>query len=377
MENMGDKRSMKGTDRSSSVEDGTTLWDRGSPDAWYQNSENLPQNMWSAFWSERKHFRQWWRRSLPANIWKDVTLYIAIYYIIYFSLKYGFRDKDDGVWSYNRGEFENIVNYFRDNISLLSRDLTFLLGFYVSRIVARWWQQFSALPSPDILTAYCHALVDLSSESGVQWARRFMRYALLAYVLCLRRFSEALEEQFPDSEALFSAGLATRKELQLLESEADLGRVWHVPISWAMIMIRRAKEAGVEVAEKKEMINTLSKFQLGLEKIDSYQHGQLPPLYRQVVKFAVYSYFAVALFSEQEVTNIPHIGVPIFLILKFIFFFGWLEVAKAIDDPWDGNDHEDFKIRELVSRHFWAVGRSLCQEQIQPITLEPVCPIHV
>ena len=37
------------------------------------------------------------------------------------------------------------------------------------------WQQFSALPSPDILMAYCHALVDLSSENGVQWARRFMR----------------------------------------------------------------------------------------------------------------------------------------------------------------------------------------------------------
>ena len=37
------------------------------------------------------------------------------------------------------------------------------------------WQQFSALPSPDILTAYCHALVDLSSEPGVQWARSFMR----------------------------------------------------------------------------------------------------------------------------------------------------------------------------------------------------------
>ena len=68
----------------------------------------------------------------------------------------------------------------------------------------------------------------------------------------------------------------------------------------------------------------------------------------QVVKFAVYSYFAVALFSEQEVTNIPHIGFPIFLILKFIFFFGWLEVAKAIDDPWDGNDHEDFKASKLT-----------------------------
>jgi len=333
--------------------------------------------MWSALWPERRHFRQWWRRSLPANIWKDLLIYIAAYYIIYFSLKYGFGDEDDSVWNYDRGQLDAIITYFRDNISLLSRDLTFLLGFYVSRIVARWWQQFSALPSPDILTAYCHALVDLSSEAGIEWATRFMRYALLAYVLCLRRFSEALQEQFPDSEAIFRTGLATREELQLLEAEADLGRVWHVPISWAMIMIRRAKEVGVEVAEKKEMINTLSKFQLGLERVDSYHHGQLPPLYRQVVKSALYSYFAVALFSEQEVTNIPHIWVPIFLILKFIFFFGWLEVAKAIDDPWDGNDHEDFKVRELVSRHFWSVGRSLCQEKVQPITLEPVCPIHV
>ena len=41
-----------------------------------------------------------------------------MHHIISAVLRYGFRDKDDGVWSYNRGEFENIVNYFRDNISL-------------------------------------------------------------------------------------------------------------------------------------------------------------------------------------------------------------------------------------------------------------------
>ena len=102
------------------------------------------------------------------------------------------------------------------------------------------------------------------------------------------------------------SGLATRRELQLLEGEADLGKVWHVPISWSMIMIRRwafyedssspllryilyltfdhlsrAKEASVEVAEKKELIGTLAKFQMALEKIDSYHHVVLPPLYRQ------------------------------------------------------------------------------------------------
>ena len=102
------------------------------------------------------------------------------------------------------------------------------------------------------------------------------------------------------------SGLATRRELQLLEGEADLGKVWHVPISWSMIMIRRwafnedssppslphstfdhlsrAKEASVEVAEKKELIGTLAKFQMALEKIDSYHHVVLPPFYRQEEK---------------------------------------------------------------------------------------------
>ena len=43
------------------------------------------------------------------------------YHIIFAVLSYGFGDEDDGAWSYNRGEFENVVNYFKDNISLLSR----------------------------------------------------------------------------------------------------------------------------------------------------------------------------------------------------------------------------------------------------------------
>ena len=82
-------------------------------------------------------------------------------------------------------------------------------------------------------------------RSSQKIPQRMLRYALLAYVLCLRRFSEALQEQFPDSEAIFRTGLATREELQLLEVEAELGRVWHVPISWAMIMIRRFSTSSI------------------------------------------------------------------------------------------------------------------------------------
>ena len=60
--------------------------------------------------------------------------------------------------------------------------------------------------------------------------------------------------------------------------------------------ISRAKEASVEVAEKKELIGTLAKFQAALEKIDSYHHVILPPLYRQVL-------FALSKFSLLPISD--------------------------------------------------------------------------
>ena len=125
---------------------GTTLWDRGSPDAWYQNSENLPQNMWSAFWVSKSpcldlslrrrgniscnggvgHSRRIFGRMslstlLPTTSSSSVSSEFQYFHIIYTFVRYGFGDENDGVWSFNREEFESVVNYFNDNISLLSR----------------------------------------------------------------------------------------------------------------------------------------------------------------------------------------------------------------------------------------------------------------
>jgi len=56
----------------------------------------------------------------------------------------------------------------------------------------------------------------------------------------------------------------------------------------------------------------------------------------------------------------PYTFVPIFLILKFVFFVGWLEVAESIENPF-GNDDDDFQIPELISRHVWAISRNFNQ----------------
>merc|ERR1711862_706044 len=125
-------------------------------------------------------------------------------------------------------------------------------------------------------------------------------------------------------------------------------------------MVRSSKEHKFVPCDQKILIDNLAKFQVSLEKVDGFDHIILPPLYRQVIRFAVGAYFVLSLIGSQGLDEDPYTVFPIFLILKFIFFFGWLEVAEAIENPF-GNDCDDFQVCELVSRHLWAIGKNIGQ----------------
>ena len=152
--------------------------------------------------------------------------------------------------------------YFDKNLSPMAKEMTFLLGFYVSNVAQRWWEQYKSLPWPDTLVAVNHALVDFNHEEGMRFCQTIMRYCMLSYILCgeyeysgqldndcsyyfytVRRLSKALQQMFPDNEALIKAKVATEDELTILESnvglKGDLGRVWWIPLSWCMTMIKR------------------------------------------------------------------------------------------------------------------------------------------
>ena len=83
-----------------------------------------------------------------------------------------------------RKEFEKIVDYFDENLSPMAKEMTFLLGFYVSNVVKRWWEQYKSLPWPDTLVAISHALVDFNHEDGMKFCQTIMRYSMLSYILC-------------------------------------------------------------------------------------------------------------------------------------------------------------------------------------------------
>ena len=167
-----------------------------------------------------------------AHIGLELVLYLVIYYIIHAIHQLVLDDEA-------KEEFDEVVKYFDKNLNSMGKEMTFLLGFYVSNIVKRWWDQYKQLPWPDTLVAISHALVDFKTEKSMDFCQTILRYCMLSYILCIRRLSKALRIMFPDNRSLIQANVATKRELKLIESKGDLGRVWWIPLSWCMTMIKR------------------------------------------------------------------------------------------------------------------------------------------
>lgn len=81
-----------------------------------------------------------WRGSLYKLIYRELLLFLSLFAII--STVYR-----NFLTSADKKKFEKIVIYCDTFISLIP--LSFILGFYVTYVAARWWQQYMAIPWPD------------------------------------------------------------------------------------------------------------------------------------------------------------------------------------------------------------------------------------
>jgi hypothetical protein len=79
-------------------------------------------------------------------------------------------------------------------------------------------------------------------------------------------------------------------------------------------------------------------------------------VYTQVVCIATYTYFLINLMSNQHIGKLDS-GfmilsdlVPVFTILQFIFYMGWLKVAEALMNPF-GEDDDDFDVNSMIDRN--------------------------
>ena len=101
------------------------------------------------------------------------------------------------------------------NKNLKSVPLTFMLGFYVSLIVSRWWKQYELLPWPDSFGMMVTGLYNTGGDKkGRMMRRNIIRYITLSYCIALRTVSFRLKKRFPTMEHLVDVGIMREDELE-------------------------------------------------------------------------------------------------------------------------------------------------------------------
>lgn len=96
-----------------------------------------------------------------------MLIYLALYYTV-FAIGTFQMNKDD------HKKLKALAKYFKDYSDAVP--LSFILGFFVTTVVTRWWNQFSSIPWPYGMAVYVSSNITGYDEVGRAMRRTIMRY---------------------------------------------------------------------------------------------------------------------------------------------------------------------------------------------------------
>ncbi|KAJ3658363.1 hypothetical protein Zmor_010106 [Zophobas morio] len=290
-----------------------------------------------------------WRGSIYKLVYWELVFFLVIYYllnIVYRCL----LDKTGKEW------FEDIVKYCNASTNYIP--LSFVLGFYVSIVMARWWNQYLSIPFPDALAVYVSATIHGHDERGRVMRRTIMRYVCLCVTMLFTNISPKVKKRFPNLDHFVKAGLMEESEkrvIQELNQQFPAYSKHWLPLVWASSIITRARKEGRirDDFAVKTILDEINKFRGKCGILITYDRISIPLVYTQVVTLAVYTYFLTALLGRQNVEGhgyVIDLYFPIFTLLQFFFYMGWLKVAETLINPF-GDDDDDFELNWMVDRN--------------------------
>lgn len=89
-----------------------------------------------------------WRGSIYKLVWLDLTCFLLLYYILNITYRLALDE-------YQKKIFEDIAQYCATYSNLIP--LSFVLGFYVTIVMTRWWNQYTSIPWPDPIAVFVSA----------------------------------------------------------------------------------------------------------------------------------------------------------------------------------------------------------------------------
>ncbi|KAL4717580.1 hypothetical protein ACJJTC_000729 [Scirpophaga incertulas] len=297
-----------------------------------------------------------WRGSVYKLVWRELLAYLTLYYTINLLYRFALSEEHQRI-------FERVRQYFGAQSE--SIPMSFVLGFYVSLVVKRWWEQYKLLPWPDTLALFISAGIPGADETGRLMRRNIVRYMILAYVITLQRVSLRVKRRFPTWQHVVDSGLmleSERKVFEKMDGKSPMSKYW-MPLVWATNIINRARKDGLIASDHivQTLLVELSDIRRRLGALIGYDTVCVPLVYTQVVTLALYTYFVAALMGRQLVPAAPgstskyepDVYFPLFTALQFCFYVGWLKVAEVLINPF-GEDDDDIELNWLIDRHIKA-----------------------
>ncbi|KAM4748475.1 bestrophin-2a [Rhinophrynus dorsalis] len=292
-----------------------------------------------------------WRGSIYKLLYKEFLVFFLMYLSLSITYRF-FLSNDQKLY------FEKVAIYCNNYANLIP--VSFVLGFYVTLIVNRWWNQYLSMPFPDPLMCAISGYVHGADEKGRLYRRTLMRYCSLSGLLILRSVSTAVFKRFPTIDHVVEAGFMTRHERKKFENLRSSYNKYWVPCVWFCNLAAQARSEGVVRDDHgfKMLIEELNTFRGKCGMLFHYDWISVPLVYTQVVTIAVYSFFLTCLIGRQFLD--PSRGyagheldlyVPVFTLLQFFFYAGWLKVAEQLINPF-GDDDDDFETNFLIDRNF-------------------------
>ncbi|KAL1130867.1 hypothetical protein AAG570_012108 [Ranatra chinensis] len=188
--------------------------------------------------------------------------------------------------------------------------MSFVLGFYVTLVVKRWWEQYRLLPWPDTLALFVSAAIPGVDERGRLMRRNIVRYAVLAYVITLKHVSVRVKKRFPTLQHIVDAGImmeSERKIVEMMDQRSPMAKYW-MPLVWATNIINRARKETLITSDHvvQTLLMELSDHRRRLGSIISYDTVCVPLVYTQVKK------------KNISPSNLPHCYVFTYLLTFFL-----------------------------------------------------------
>ncbi|KAI6063958.1 Bestrophin-like protein [Aix galericulata] len=301
-----------------------------------------------------------WKGSIYKLLYKELVVFVVLYALLSVVYRRLLTEEQKRLYA-------KVAQYCNRSTDLIP--ISFVLGFYVTLIVNRWWAQYTSIPLPDQLMCVISSNVHGKDERGRILRRTLIRYANLSAVLILRSVSTRVLKRFPTMDHVVEAGFMTQDERKKFESlHSDFNKYW-VPCVWFTNLAAQARRDGrirddvalrllMDVSGAGSAGGTaprgghpgktrpcpprqeLNAYRAKCSMLFHYDWISIPLVYTQVVTIAVYSFFAFCLIGRQFLEPLEpgqegdlDMYVPLPTLLQFFFYAGWLKVRHGQGVP--------------------------------------------